>query len=119
LVVKNITTQAIGKRGETQAANYLTQSGYQIIARNFKTYFGEIDIIAQDKDQIVLVEVKTRTSFKFGFPEEAINKRKLIKIKQVGQIWARQHPKLPQSLRIDLIAILGKEIKHYENIGEF
>ncbi|MDD3679507.1 MAG: YraN family protein [Candidatus Shapirobacteria bacterium] len=119
MAVKKITTQTIGQKGEEQAVDYLARAGYQILDRNFRISIGELDIVALDNNQLVLVEVKTRTNNKFGFPEEAINKRKLIKVKQVGQIWASQHPGLPQSLRIDLIAILNNRINHYQNIGEF
>jgi len=119
LSAKNTTNQSIGKRGEDKAVSYLTKAGYKIIARNFRVQLGEVDIIAQENNQIVFVEVKARSCSIFGFPEEAINKRKLIKIKQVGEIWLNRHPKYPQSPRIDLIAILGQEINHYQNIGNF
>lgn len=119
MVTKKNTAQIVGQTGENLAVNRLLQSGYQILDRNFKISLGELDIIALDQNQVVLVEVKTRSGTKFGLPEEAINKKKLTKIKQVGQVWVRQHPQFPQSLRIDLVAILGKKIKHYKNIGEF
>jgi putative endonuclease len=97
----------------------LARAGYEILARNFRARPGEIDIIAKQKNQIILVEVKTRSCSVFGFPEEAVNKRKLIKIKQVGEIWLSQHRKISQSFRVDLIAILGNKIKHYKNISQF
>jgi len=119
LVIKKTTTRIIGQKGENLAVDHLRQSNYQILDRNFKIRLGELDIVAFDQDQVVLVEVKTRSGTKFGLPEEVINKKKLNKIKQVGQVWLDQHPQFPQSLRIDLIAILGDKIKHYKNIGDF
>ncbi|MGI6278843.1 MAG: YraN family protein [Patescibacteria group bacterium] len=119
MVANKTTAQIVGQTGENLAVDHLLQSGYQILDRNFKIRLGELDIVALDQDQVVLVEVKTRSGTKFGLPEEAINKKKLTKIKQVGQVWVRQHPQFPQSLRIDLIAILGDKIKHYKNIGDF
>ncbi len=118
MVAKNIA-QTTGKRGEDLAVNFLLETGYQIVTRNFRTPLGELDIIALKDNQTVLVEVKTRTSPSFGLPEEAITQKKLNKIKRTGEIWLSQHPTAPQSLRIDLIAILDLKIKHYKNIGDF
>ncbi len=72
----------IGKYGEELACKYLESKGYKIKERNYRTFLGEIDIICEYKKNIVFVEVKTRRSDKFGYPEEAINfikQRKIIK----------------------------------------
>ena len=72
----------IGKYGEDLACKYLESKGYKIKERNYRTFLGEIDIICEYKKNIVFVEVKTRRSDKFGYPEEAINfikQRKIIK----------------------------------------
>ncbi|HEX5002934.1 MAG TPA: YraN family protein [Bacteroidia bacterium] len=68
---------ALGKRGEAIARNFLIKSGYRIRACNWKYLKGEIDIIAETGDVIVMVEVKSRSSLFFGDPEEAIGKKKL------------------------------------------
>lgn len=70
----------IGKLGEKIAADYLEDIGYQIIEKNFNCKQGEIDIIAKDKEEIVFVEVKTRTNMMYGKPVEAVdmNKQKHI-----------------------------------------
>lgn len=72
------TKQTIGKLGENLACTYLVNNGYQILERNFSCRQGEIDIVSYDKrnNEIVFVEVKTRTSFEYGFPSEAVNKLK-------------------------------------------
>jgi len=119
LVAKKTTAQVIGQAGENLAVKRLLQTGYQILDRNFKTRLGELDIVVLDQNEVVLVEVKTRTGPKFGLPEEAIDRKKLVKIQQAGQIWTCRHPWLPQPSRIDLVAILGNKIKHYKNIGDF
>ena len=65
--------QTIGKLGEKKAQNYLKRRGYQILETNYRTKAGEIDIIAKEKDCIVFVEVKTRTSEEYGAPAEAVS----------------------------------------------
>lgn len=94
-----------GKLGEDFAVKLLIRNGYEIIHRNFKIKTGEIDIIAKDKDTIVFVEVKTRWSKKFGLPEEAVNSRKLNKIRKVGTQYLLTHSPLVKKARIDVIAI--------------
>ncbi|MCJ7656735.1 MAG: YraN family protein [Candidatus Atribacteria bacterium] len=72
----------IGKFGEDLASKYLEEKGYKIKERNYRTFLGEIDIISEYKGNIIFVEVKTRRSDRFGYPEEAINfnkQRKIIK----------------------------------------
>ncbi len=66
----------MGRAGEKRAVVFLKKKGFKILKTNYKTVFGEIDIIAQDKDTIVFIEVKTRTSDNYGVPSEAVDKRK-------------------------------------------
>ena len=68
----SIQRQKLGRRGEEAAAEFLTQQGYQILDRNFRTPTGEIDIIAQEKDTLCFVEVRTRTADWPGHPFESI-----------------------------------------------
>jgi len=65
-----------GAAGEANACAFLRESGYEIVARNWRTRRGEIDIIAREGDVVVFVEVKARTSDEFGGPEAAVDKRK-------------------------------------------
>ena len=66
-----------GRKGEAEAVAFLKKEGYKILETNFKTKIGEIDIIAQDKEnRIIFVEVKARASTKFGMPREAVNLKK-------------------------------------------
>ncbi len=83
----------------------LQSKGYKIIGRNFRSRFGEIDIIALDADSLVFVEVKARWSKKFGSPEEAVTFQKLQKIRKTGEYYSLTHPSLPQKLRIDVVAL--------------
>ena len=94
-----------GKRGERVAALYLQKQGYKILEFNFKARYGEIDIIAKDKDTLVFVEVKTRKSYQYGRPEEAIDARKLHMVTQTGEYYKMLHPELPELLRVDVVAV--------------
>ncbi len=87
------------------------ESGKRIVVRNFRTRWGEVDIVACDKKVLVFVEVKVRTSERFGLPEEAVDRRKLDKIARVAEYFAALHPELPQVLRIDVAAVEVREGK--------
>lgn len=104
-----------GLGGEDRATNYLKDKNYRILARNFKTKIGEIDIIAKDKDSIVFVEVKTRKNDMFGLPREAVTPFKQRKIRMVATQYLKSHGGLNQKCRFDVIDILGGEITHIEN----
>lgn len=94
-----------GDIGENYALKLLESNDYKIVGRNFRTALGEIDIICTKENTLVFVEVKTRRSNKFGAPEEAVDKRKLGRIKKAGEFFSLTHPTLPKKLRIDVVAI--------------
>jgi putative endonuclease len=98
--------QRIGKWGEETAAEYLTQHNYEIIARNVRTPYGEIDIIARQGDVTIFVEVKTRTSNKMGLPEESITPRKRQHMLTAADHYAAENE--IDHWQIDVIAIEGK-----------
>ena len=104
-----------GAVGEQLAVNYLKKLGYKILETNFSTKVGEIDIIAQDKNYIVFIEVKNRTSLKYGRPSEAVNYIKQTKIKQVSQIYLQKNNKLNSFCRFDVMEILDNEINYIIN----
>ena len=104
-----------GNIGEVLSVNFLKKQGYKILSINFKTKFGEVDIIAQDKDTIVFVEVKRRETLKFGRPIEAIDYRKELKIKRVADYYLNKTKNYEANVRFDVIEILGKEISHIKN----
>ena len=99
------STKSYGKLGEEIARNLLIGRGYRIIAQNFKSYFGEIDIIAKDDDTLVFIEVKARWSKKFGGPLESITPWKLTRIKKTAEYFYLKHPELTYSQRIEVCAI--------------
>ncbi len=102
---KNNPSSVQGKLAEDFAVKLLKGKGYEIIDRNFRSKFGEIDIIALKDGYLVFVEVKARWSMKFGKPEEAVTSSKLWKIGKTGEYYSLLHPNLPGKLRIDVVAI--------------
>jgi putative endonuclease len=95
----------LGATGEDVAAKHLKKLGMKVLDRNFKTDMGEIDIVAKDGDAVVFVEVKTRTKNDRGFPEEAVDRKKLRKIEATGRIYLRYHASPDARWRIDVIAV--------------
>jgi putative endonuclease len=100
-----------GNLGEEFAIKLLTNKRYKLIARNFQSRYGEIDIIAQDGNTLVFIEVKTRWSMKYGAPEESVTKSKLNKIRITGEYFSLTHPHLPKKVRIDVVAIVIQDGK--------
>lgn len=94
----------LGSKGEDIAAKFLKDKGCRIISRNFKTPIGEIDIIAEDKGTLVFVEVKTRSDASFGYPFEAVTRRKREKIKKVALCYLK-NCKNPMPARFDILSI--------------
>ena len=114
----------LGKKGEETATDFLKKEGYQILDTNFHKRSGEIDIIAFDSNfsEYVFVEVKTRSSTTFGFPEESITVRKQAHMLAAAESYIQEHPDLGNDWRIDVIAILCQgstkkhSLKHFENV---
>lgn len=97
-----------GKIGEEIAVAYLKQNGYQIIERNFECRQGEIDIIAKDKNDLVFVEVKTRSSALYGLPKEAVDKTKKKHIYRSAEYYVYLKHLENYPIRIDVIEIYKK-----------
>jgi putative endonuclease len=98
--------RAWGEAGEMLAAKLLRSHGYKIIAKNFRSKFGEIDLIAYDpKNTLVFVEVKARWGKKFGSPEDAVGPRKLAKIVKTAQYYCLKNNISSVPQRIDVVAI--------------
>lgn len=96
----------LGKSGEDLAATLLKENGYKILARNFKTKIGEIDIIASDKDTISFVEVKTRHSDRFGLPQESISSSKQRQISKAALAYLKDNKLLNKKARFDVVSII-------------
>jgi len=112
---------ATGKRGEEMAREYLEKKGYKIVAQNYKTKYGEIDLVAKHKNKLVLVEVRTKIGENFGAPEETINWKKKRKLRGNALAYARAVD-WPGPLRVDAVCVVLKKdyslerFHHYESI---
>ncbi len=112
---------ASGKFGEDLAAKHLSEKGYEIVERNYHSRYGEIDIIARDKNYLVFVEVKTRREDFVVSPLESVTVGKQKKLYKTALLYLQSHP-TPLQPRFDVIGILVKKdsltvkaVEHIEN----
>lgn len=112
----------LGERGETIAARHLTRSGMVLLDRNWRCDAGEIDLVLRDGHVLVICEVKTRTSIDYGAPLEAIDRRKVDRLRRLAARWLRVHDCHPEDVRIDMVGVLAPpgrpvEVEHVEGVG--
>ncbi len=104
----------LGKKGEGIAVDYLKRNGFKILERNYRTRYGEVDIIAEENGTLVFIEVKTRSTDLFGHPLEAVTKEKQEKIKRLALSYlGKIQREMP--VRFDVISInleSSQDIKH-------
>ncbi len=105
----------LGKNGEDIAVEYLQQKGYKIIERNFYCKIGEIDIIALKDEYIVFIEVKTRSSNKYGVPSEAITKEKLKHLYRTAKYYLYIRNLQDEFVRFDVIEVYFQNSKYRVN----
>lgn len=98
----------LGRRGEQVAARWLQRHGLQVLERNWRCRAGEIDIIARDGTTLVVVEVKTRTSTRYGSPAAAVAGPKLARLRRLAGEYLRAHPQRAAAIRVDVIAVLSR-----------
>ena len=114
--------QKLGDLGEEIASNYLKKKGYKILERQYKSQYGEIDIIAEHKKTLVFVEVKARRSDDFGLPEEAVDERKLEKIIATGNCYQQKLKSKFEDVQVDVVSIIInkefqiKELMHLTDV---
>lgn len=112
----------VGRRGEQWAAERLEELGWTILDRNWRGHGGELDIVALDGDELVLVEVKTRSGRAFGHPAEAVTASKLSRMRRLGGQWIHEHTERARSVRVDVVAIVAVpgqpvEIEHLVGVS--
>ena len=108
----------IGAEGEAAAARFLEGQGYSILERNFSTKFGEIDLIAREKNTLVFVEVKTRSSEEFGRPFDAVDQKKRRLIIRGAMKWLHLLGMPDITFRFDVVEVLTAppgEVRIIEN----
>lgn len=96
---------AVGRYGEQVAVTHLLDSGWEVLDRNWRGRSGELDVVALDGDELVVVEVKTRTGDGFGHPAEAVTRAKLARIRRLAGQWLHEHELRPAGVRVDVVAV--------------
>jgi putative endonuclease len=96
----------LGRHGEQLAAEYLERSGMRILDRNWRCAEGELDIVAAQRQVLVVCEVKTRSSGRYGTPLEAITRQKQRRLRRLAIRWVVAHGVLFDEIRIDAVGVL-------------
>ena len=105
----------MGRAGEKRAVDFLKKKGFKILKTNYRAPVGEIDIIAQDKEVLVFIEVKTRTSENYGLPCEAVDRKKQEKYYKAATLYLQKEQKMDSACRFDVIEIENGQINHIFN----
>lgn len=114
---------ALGRYGEDVAARHLVAQGLVLLERNWRCEAGELDLVLREGDDLVVAEVKTRSSDAFGTPHEAVSEAKLARLRRLGAAWLAAHPAAhPRGVRLDLVAVHlrrrgAAEVEHVRGIG--
>lgn len=113
----------LGRRGEEAAAAYLERVGMRVEEANWRTASGEVDLVAWDGPDLVLVEVKTRRSLKMGTPEEAVSVTKQRRLARLARAYLAERGASPRLVRFDVVSIrvLGADralLRHHRNAFE-
>jgi putative endonuclease len=101
---QDVHKKVLGRKGEKLVTDYLKKQGCKVLEQNYRTPFGEADIIAQDGEEIAFVEVKTRTSDSYGQPSEAVGKKKQRRYRRIAECYWLQTGKEPNA-RFDVAEV--------------
>ena len=108
-----LNKRSLGNEKEELAVSYLKEQKAVILARNFYFRGGEIDLIAREKETLVMIEVKTRAKGKMGEGEKAVNQKKRQHLRYAAARYLQSHP--TDSVRFDVIEISAAGIRHIKN----
>ena len=103
---QDLHKKVLGRKGEKLVEAYLKKQGCKILKRNYRTPFGEADLIVEDGDEIAFVEVKTRTSERYGTPAEAVGKEKQSRYKKIAQFYWISYGEEPNA-RFDVAEVFA------------
>ncbi|HUU43396.1 MAG TPA: YraN family protein [Planctomycetota bacterium] len=106
----------LGRWGEKQAVRFLKKHGYRVLGRNVASGVGEIDVVARDGDEVVFVEVKTRTDEDFGGPLLAVDRAKRRKLVQLARTWLARHRLDEVACRFDVVGVTFLDEKKHPDI---
>lgn len=109
------SNKTLGDLGEELAVKHLMRLGYRILVRKYRCPFGEIDVVAQDKDTLVFVEVRSKCGCEYGLAYETINRTKMGRLEKVALAFQKRFNLLDYNSRFDCVSILfddeGRTIK--------
>ena len=113
------SARAIGNSGEDDAVSFLRRQGFAILDRNYTFSHGEVDVVAKDGDELVIVEVKLRRGSRFGSPEDSVTPAKQELIRRTAEGYVQERKLNNISCRFDVVAITVengmKKFVHYKN----
>ena len=109
---KNFYKKLLGRAGEVKATEFLKSKGYKILKTNYKTYVGEIDVIALDGDCVAFIEVKTRSGDEYGTPAQAVTRKKQEKYFKVASEFLQKEGLTESNCRFDVVEIENGQINH-------
>jgi putative endonuclease len=104
-----------GRKGERIAGRFLLRQGFDILARRYRGRSGELDIIAFEEQTLVFIEVKSRSSRKFGEPWEFVDWRKQQILRRTAEEFIADHDLGQFSYRFDIVSVVGKEVSLFRN----
>lgn len=107
--------RALGARGEALAARWYEAHGYIVVARNWRCRDGELDLVLARGRQVVVCEVKTRTSTAYGTPAEAVTRAKQLRIRRLAMRWVDEQEVRPGPLRFDVACVIGNTVDVIES----
>jgi putative endonuclease len=112
-----VKPKPLGRKGEDLAAAFLRDLGWEIVERNYCTRLGEIDIVGQDRDTLVFVEVKTRTSAAVARPDQSVTRRKQAKLRRLVEEYLVRHNQEQADVRFDVVGVtIGSRRPEFEHI---
>lgn len=111
-----MNNREVGNIYETKSVEILIKENYEILKRNYRNRYGEIDIIARKNNLIIFIEVKYRATSKYGYGSEAVDKKKIKRIYKTAMQYLLENNFQENQCRFDCISYLGKDFKWDKNI---